>query len=169
MKKIILISVSSIIILVFSVYIYKNRFNNEDAKNVVVQFYELMKTGDNKVKEIYPEIIKIQPYLNIENDYIIKSVIKNDEGDFNVFTEYIQNKNYRCPISFLVSNQNGKLVIIESRGLSFSFYNCIYDFAFKEKKLDGTENDVEISEIIKTKKIENNFNILVSQDILYIK
>lgn len=159
-KTILIIWLTSVLcaLLAGGYFIYdKYSFNDDDAKKVVIQFFEMSKT-ESIDNEIYPAYNKIRQVILMKNNYKINSINKDSEtGNYNVYAEYIHNEYYKYPISFVVEKKNGKVQIKSSRGLCFHIYNGIYKYGEALGVLNGKENDQEMSKIIFRKNLENDY------------
>lgn len=139
-------------------FIYeKYSFKEEDAKKVIIQFFEMSKT-ENIDDKIYPAYDKISRAIIMKNNYKINSINEDPvTGNYNVYAEYIHNESFKYPISFVVEKKNGRVQIKSSRGLCFYLYNGIYDYGEALGELNGKENDQEMSKIILRKNLANNY------------
>lgn len=135
----------------------KYSFKEEDAKNVVTQFFEMSRVG-NVDEKIYPNYNKISPCILMKNDFRITSVSEDpNTGNYNVFTEYIHNEEHKYPILFVVEKRDGTVQIKSSRGLCFLLYNGVFDYGVALGELDGSENDQEISKKATIKNLKQNY------------
>lgn len=159
------------VLVVGGYFIYdKYSFNEEDAKNAVVKFYEMVRSGHNNVDDkLYPDYDKIGSVLLIHKNYKIKDVIKNDAGEYEIFTEYLHDVKEPTPISFMVHKVNGEIKIKSSRGISYTFYNDSYDYGMRKRSFKGNETDAEIGEIDRKYHISNEFKSLQDWELTQIK
>lgn len=148
----------------------KYSFNEEDAKNAVVKFYEMIRSGHNNVDDkLYPDYDKIGSVLIIKKNYKIKDVIKNDAGEYEIFTEYLHNVKEPTPISFIVHKVNGEIKIKSSRGISYAFYDDSYEYGMRKRSFKGNETDAEIGKIDRKHHVSNEFKSLQDWELTRIK
>ena len=158
-------------LIIGSFFLYeKYSFTEDDAKNAVIKFYEMIKTGHNNVDEtLYPDYNKIGTVIVIQKSYRIKNILKNEFNEYEVFTEYLHYDNEPIPIYFIVHKINGEIKIKSSRGLSYTFYDDTYDYGIRKRSFKGNETDAEIGEIDRKHKISNEFKSLQDFELTRIK
>jgi len=150
-----------IIVVIFGgFFLYKKfSFTEEMARNTAKKFFNiLMIKGSNKeFEEAYPLLGNgarvVTPLL-----CKINSVTKRDDGNYDVYAVYEASKFKVYPISIVV-NRDGK--VVNSRGVSYAYYDKTLEYGKKLGCLTGSEEDVEMEKIISDKRLRSKLNTLM--------
>lgn len=161
--KILLGSLGSIII-VFIGYLVYNQFalTEKEVNETSKRFFNMLIVNnlDNKIfEEIYPKFNLIGDRLVFNKTCKINNISKNSDGNYEVFASYQPSKMQNYPIYLLIGKEQNKIIIMSSKGISYAFYNRVFEYGKKKGCLTGQENDVEIGKIIKDKDLRNDLEI----------
>lgn len=155
--------ISTLIILLGAVslfYYFQIRLTIEKASNEANNLFSLMSTQTTYDKKsllkLYPDVDKIGKTVVINRDISIKNVVKNSNENYVVYAIFSN----KYPIQVEIGQVNFKNQVISSKGLSYAYYNNIMEFGIKKGCVIGNENDVELGQIIKNKKLETEFESL---------
>ena len=130
------------------------------ARETANRFFNLKvnKNPDhNALKSIYPTLN--WPSIIFKNLCTIDNISKTSDGDFEVFATYGPNKFHRYPILLVIGKENNEVTIKSSRGISFSYYDKVLDYGKKKGCLTGDENDFQLEELIREKRLRNELEI----------
>jgi hypothetical protein len=76
-----------------------------------------------------------------------------------VYATYNPNKVYSYQITLVISKENNEVTIKSSRGISYAYYDKVLDYAKKKGCITGEEDDFQLEEIIKEKRLRSNLDI----------
>ena len=148
---------SSIFLIGFFVY-NKISLNKEIAKEEAQRLFSLMSIenpNQMELEKLYPNYSKMGQRLILKGKIDITDISKNSSGNYDVFATY--NNNYKIYLE--IGRENFSNKIINTKGLSYYYYNQIRNYGIKKGCLTGNENDIELGQIVKKKDLESNLNI----------
>lgn len=171
--KILFGSLATIIIVLISYFIF-NQFalSEKEVNETSKRFFNMLIVNslDNKIfEEIYPKFNLIGDRLVFNKTCKINNISKNSDGNYEVFATYQPTKMQNYPIYLLIGKEQNKTIIMSSKGISYAFYNRVFEYGKKKGCLTGLEDDVEIGKVIKDKDLKNELDLkaLIQMNSLY--
>jgi hypothetical protein len=150
-----------VVIAILGFFLYQRlSFTEKVARDTANRFFNLMtnKNPDYKsIKEIYP-ILNFSRVV-FKTPCTINNISKNSDGDYEVYATYSPNEVYSYPISLVISKGNNEVTIKSSRGISYSYYDKTLEYGKKKGCLTGDENDFQLEEIIREKRLRNELEM----------
>ena len=165
-NKLVLPLIIAVGVLTAFILYQKFSFTESMARETAKKFFNiLMIKGSNKeFDEVYPTFGKgsriVTPII-----CKISSVTKRDDGNYDVYASYEASKIKVYPIS-LVINRSGK--IVNSRGVSWAYYDKTMEYGKKLGCLTGSEEDVEMEKIISDKNLRSKLEMLTNVELSII-
>ena len=153
-----------IIILGLTGYIIYKKFSftEEMARGTAKKFFNIMMIkGFKEFEEVYPNLgngSRVVTSLICR----INSVSKRDDGNYDVYAVYEASKFKIYPISIVV-NRKGK--VVNSRGVSYAYYDKTLEYGKKLGCLTGNEGDVEMERIISEKRLRSKLDMLMKVEL----
>lgn len=155
-------------IVIFSIIgfgLYKHfSFTEKEARKTANIFFNMLMVENQNIKAfdlIYPDYKKISNYTIFKKKPKINSILKNENGDYEVYAA-IDNKSFNKQIYLLLSKKNNTVYIKSSKGINYAHYNNLLEYGKKKGCLTGEEDDIEIGLKIKEKNLQWDFDIETS-------
>ena len=132
------------------------------ARSTARKFFNiLMIKGYKEFEEVYPSLGNnsrvVTPLM-----CRINSVTKRDDGNYDVYAVYEASKFIVYPISIVV-NRDGK--VVNSRGVSYAYYDKTLEYGKKLGCLTGNEEDVEMEKVISDKRLRSKLDMLMKLEL----
>jgi hypothetical protein len=143
----------------------KFSFTEDMARTTAKKFFNLlMVKGYEGFQEIYPTINNGSRIVT-NKLCRINSIIKREDGNYEVFASYEPSKFNSYPISIVV-NRDEK--VISSRGISYAYFDKTLEYGKKMGCLTGEEDDSKMEQIISSKNLRKKLDSETEAAILSI-
>lgn len=142
--------------------------SEKEVENTSNRFFAMLSIENpnyEEIEKIYPNFRKIGERLVLTNSYEIKNISKNSDGDFEVYTNYKINNFQTKQIFLIIGKVGGNTIIKSSKGLNYAYFDKTFEYGKKKGVLTGNEDDIEMGEKIKSKRVKEELDVLT--DIFY--
>lgn len=130
-------------------FLFSCSFSEEDATKVANNFMTAYQFNDEETMvSIYEKMASFSFFAHFES-FEIKNVVKSSKGGFVVYVKMIRKSQLKEVVLYL-KNMRGKLKIVDSKGLIYTF-DSLYRIGKEYNCFNDDMSDVEIAEAMQGK------------------